>query len=526
MIEKNWKSARVFLSASAAALLANVFIAPSVAVAQECPGEDSGPSKTLSPRIGQEVQKLYELIQADQYQEALVGFNNLINSRGGSMNEYERATTLELRASVKVNLQDYVGARRDMEAALAANGLPPNRNNQIRYYIAQLQFQDGEYQAAIQGLNGWISLARRCNTQVDNSAWYLLGAAYTQVTPPNWSAAVTPAENAVNGLDPANPNESYFGLLNLIYNNLNENTKRAALLERMINYWPGKKEYWRQLSGLYSQTGRDQEAFSVIEVAYRAGLLSTEAELLTVVQYYSYFDNPYRGAKMLEREINAGNIRRNQDNLVLLSQLWSQAREHKRSIPILQEAAGNSQEGELSLQLGRVLLADEQYARSQRALEQAINKGRMDSKETGEAWLLLGTARFSQAGPEDVDIWASSKRAFTNAQRYPTARAQASQWISYINAVEQTFRDQKRLEEIQQRERCEADLDRIDAQRRIRDLQNRPATPEELEFEARVEAECGEDEEAVADADGGSGGGGGGQAAGGGDEDEAEAEAE
>ena len=223
---------------------------------------------------------------------------------------------------------------------------------------------------------------------------------------------------------------------------------------------------------------------------HRAGLLTTEAELKTVVQYYSFFDNPYRGAKMLEREMNAGNIARNQDNLILLSQLWSQSREHKKSIPILQEAAGNSSNGELSYRLGMVLLADEQYAASQRALQQALNKGGMDRDDTGDAWLLLGTARFSQAGPEDLDIWASAREAFVNAQRYQKSAQRASQWITYIDAVRQTYVDGVRLTAQQNLERCEDDQKRFEQAARIRELQNRGMTAEERAVEAEYRRDC------------------------------------
>ncbi len=490
MKNMRWKSVKVFLSASAAAMAAGAVVVPTTVLAQECPGEEGGPSATLSPRVGQELQKLYELLQNDQQQAAITGMQQLLASRGDSMSAYELSTVNEILGSAYAQVENFDGARRAFQTALNANGLPPNRNNQLRYFIAQLQFQDGDYQSAIQGLNNWIAVARRCNAPVDNSAWYLLGAAYTQVSPPQWRQAMGPAENAVAGLDAGNPNKSYFDLLNLIYSELNENAKRGALLERMVGLWPGEKSYWTQLSGLYSNTGRDQEAFSVIEVAYRAGLLTTEAELKTVVQYYSYFDNPYRGAKMLEREMNAGNIKRTQDNLVLLSQLWSQAREHKKSIPILREAAGNSSNGELSYRLGMVLLADEQYAASQRALELALNKGGMDRDDTGDAWLLLGTARFSQAGPEDTAIWTSARQAFVNAQRYQKSAQRASQWITYIDAVAQTYRDGKRLERLQNLERCQSDQDRLDQQQRIRDLQNRAITDEERAFEAEYLERC------------------------------------
>lgn len=493
MTKMRWKSVRTLLSASAAALLVGTFVAPATALAQQCASDEEGPSATLDPRIGQELQGLYEMLQNDQQQQAIAGLNQLIANRGDSMKPYDKSTVYEIRGSANAQVENFAQALRDFQTALNAGGLPPARNNQLRYFIAQLQFQEGNYTQAIQGLRNWIETARACGDKVDNSAYYLLGAAYTQISPPNWRAAMDPAERAVRGLEAGNPNKSYYDLLNLIYSELNENTKRSALLETMINLWPAEKSYWTQLSGLYSNTGRDQDAFSVIEVAYRAGLLTTESELKTVVQYYSYFDNPFRGAEMLEREMNAGNIKRTQDNLVLLSQLWSQAREHKRSIPILREAAGNSSSGELSYRLGQVLLADEQYAASQRALEQALNKGGMDRRDTGDAWMLLGTARFNQAGPEDLAIWANARQAFVNAQRYEGSRQQASQWITYIDAVRNTYQAQRRLEEQQKLERCEADLERIEQQQRIRDLQNRQATTEELAFEARVQAQCGTD---------------------------------
>ena len=63
----------------------------------------------------------------------------------------------------------------------------------------------------------------------------------------------------------------------------------------------------------------------------------------------------------------------------------------------------------------------------------------MERRDTGDAWLLLGNARFSQAGPEDTEIWASARQAFVNARRYQNAQAQAADWIEYIDAVVQTY---------------------------------------------------------------------------------------
>ncbi len=483
---------KLYLTAAASATAAlMISVAPTAALAQaaQCDAEEGGASKTLDPRNGVEISKLYELMQTDQWQAALTGFNNLLAGRGDSMKPYDKSTLYELRANVKLNLDDFRGALADMQAALNANGLPPARNNQLRYYIAQLNFQLEQYQTAITGLNQWIQLARTCGTTVDPNAYYLLAAAYTQISPPNYRAAVGPAEQAIAGMGDE-PRKGYFDLLNLVYSEIGDNAKRAPLLERMVNYWPNDKAYWTQLSGAYSVQNKDKEAFSVLEVAYRAGLIKTENEILTLVQYYSFFDNPYRGAVLLEREMNAGNVKRVQKNLILLSQLWSQSREHKKSIPILREAAQGATNGELYYRLGMVLLADEQYAASQTALESALNRGGMDRKDTGDAWLLLGTARFSQAGPASTGVWASARKAFVSAQAYEDSRRRASDWITYIDAVVSTYWDGLRLEWEQNKAACEDDIQRFEQQQRIDDLQNRRPDPADVARRETRLAEC------------------------------------
>lgn len=426
-------------------------------------------SETLDPATAKVLQDVFTFIQEDRYQEALVALNDLIAKRGDRMKAYDKSTTYEMRGSVKVNLEDFRGAMRDFQTALDTGGLPEERNNQLRYYIAQLQFQLEDYQAAINGLRGWISQAQATGTKVDCNAYYLLAAAYTQVEPPNYRAALQPAEQSVACL--TEPKKGNYDLLNLLYSELGERNKRVRLLERMINYWPGERGYWTQLSGLYNQMGRDSDAFAVLEVAYRAGLLTRESEIQTLVQYFSFYDNPYRGAKLLEREMNTGTVKRTVQNLTLLSQLWSQAREHKRAIPVLEEASRRSDKGELSYRLGQVLLADERYADAEKALRAAIKKGGMTERQTGDTWLLLGTAVFSQAGPEDRAVRKRARGAFVRAQNYSNTRRQAREWVTYIDAIAEVEETQDYLECLQRGDQRKAEIERLRTQAQVCRLQ-------------------------------------------------------
>ncbi|MEX0643995.1 MAG: hypothetical protein WD076_01700 [Parvularculaceae bacterium] len=447
--------------ATAACFVAPSALTPAAAQQPTCTPkpQERRPSDTLDLAVARELQIIFEQMTAEQYPIALTGLNQLLASRGEKMKPFDRATTLELRGSVKAQLEDYRGALRDFEDALKTGALPQERNNQLRYFIAQLYFQLEDYQSAIRGLQEWIRIAQADCLKVDPNAYYLLAAAYIQSQPPNYRAALPPAEQAL-ALSPE-PRKSIYDLLNLVYSELNENTKRAALLEKMINFWPSERNYWTQLSGLYNQLGKDSDAFAVLEVAYRAGLLKTESEILTLVQYFSFYDNPYRGAKLLERELQSGAVKRTVRNLTLLSQLLSQAREHKRAIPILEEASRQSGTGELAYRLGQVLLADEQYVASERALRNALNKGGMKAEQTGDCWLLLGTAIFSQAGPGDRAVRCRGREAFVRARNYQNTSRQASQWVQYIDAINSTEDSQDLLEWEQRQEARQSDIERL-----------------------------------------------------------------
>ncbi|MBI1391857.1 MAG: hypothetical protein GC152_03855 [Alphaproteobacteria bacterium] len=457
---------------------------PTIAYAQEGEGEPRRRSETLDPNTGRVLQSVFEKMQAEQYSPALEEINGFINSRGEGLKPYDKSTTYEIRGTIYINLENYPAALRDFQTALSANGLPPERNNQLRYNIAQIQFQLEQYQQAINGLNQWIQSTQAAGGTVDPNAYYLLAAAYTQITPPNFRAALDPAERVVAARgSSADPKKGDFDLLNLVYSELGESTKRAALLERMVNLFPGERSYWSQLAGLYSTTGRDQEAFAVLEVAYRAGLIEREGEIITLVNYYSFFDNPWRGAKLLSREIEAGRVKRNLNNLILLSQLYSQAREQKRAIPVLREASQLSNDGELSYRLGQVLLADEQYARAEQALVSALNKGGMSPRQTGDAWLLLGTARFSQAGPGDRAIRSRARQAFVNATRYSDSSRQAREWVTYIDAINSTERAQDELERQQRVQAVRDNVERLRTQLQVCRLQGNAGCEE---FETRI----------------------------------------
>lgn len=414
--------------------------------------EEEEQTETLNPRIAKSLLEAYEDLKEEKYEEGLVKLNTLLETQREYMKPFDLASVLQIRGSALVNMDRYDEALQDFKRALELDALPRSQNVQLMFNVAQLYFQQEDYEQAIHYLKRWIAAVDEPN----HNAYFMLAAGYYYLE--EFETAIPHAERAIDLLP--EPNKRYYDLANILYSQTDAHAKRADLLETMLTYWASDASYWKQLAALYNELNQERRSFSTLEIAYRNGLLTDENDIVSLAQYYSLYNNPHRGAVLLEKEIEAENVERNVDNLELLSQLWSQAREHRRAIPVLREAAKLSDEGELSFRLGQVLLADEQNAAAESALETAINKGGLDEDDKADAWLLLGTARFNQAGPGDKAKRANADEAFKIAQRFKRTREQATQWRGYITAINNTERRQAALEAKQKREIAESARER------------------------------------------------------------------
>lgn len=494
MTGMNMQRMRAIASAFALLLGVAMMAAPQLTWAQDKEDEENQPAESLNPIVARELLAAYELLQEEKFREGLVILDKLMADRGANMKPFDLASVLQIRGSARVNLDQFKGAIADFKKAYSLNALPRAQNLQLLFNVAQLEFQAENYNAAITHLESWLKEA----DDPDANAYYLLAAAYFYEK--NFKSARSPIEKALALVK--EPKKQYFDLANIIYAELGLVTPRINLLERIIENWPGDKGYWKQLVGLFMEQDRRKEAFVTLEVGYRSGVIDDAADIGALAQFYSVFNNPHRGAQMLEKEIADGRVEKTVDNLELLSQLWSQAREHKKAIPVLQEAARLSDTGMLSYRLGQTLLADEQNEQAERALEAAINKGGLTDSATPDAWMLLGTARFNQAGPGDKAKRTDADEAFRNAQRYNATRKRAGEWRGYIDAINSTEARQAALEAQQKAELAEAAREREIAGCRSQQISGGEITDECIELLQRQEdgateapaADAGEEE--------------------------------
>ncbi len=404
-------------------------------------------SQSLSPRIAGDLLAAYELMEEERFGEALTKLNRLMTEHQDRMTPFDKASVLQIRGSVHVNEDNLSEGLDDFAEALRLRALPDDQNERLRFNLAQLYFATERYEEAIRFFNQWLE----GDVEPSANTFFMLSASHYHLE--QFEEALTPIQRAIELTE--DPNRRYYELKNVILNQLGWDAERTELMKRMIVHWPDELSFWRQLSALYLDQGMELESFAVLESAYLAGMIKDESDITLLAQFYSTFNNPHRGAKLIETEIDNGRLERDVDNLQLLSQLWSQAREHRRSIPVLREAAGMSETGSLYYRLGQALLADERNDEAQVAFENAIETGGLDDTTLADIWILLGTARFNQSGPGDRAKRREADRAFAEAERFPRTRSQARDWRTYIRAIDETETRQALLEQ-EQSERLEA----------------------------------------------------------------------
>lgn len=438
-------------------------------------------SGTLSPAVASDLLKAYEELEAENYQGALQQLNDLMSRRGDRMRDFDRASVLQIRGSAHVSMENYQAAIDDFNEVLRLNALPEEQNVRMRFNMAQLYFVTEQFQASVDFFEDWLAVEENPS----DSAFFMLSAAYYNLE--NFQESLRTIDRAIELSE--EPTKRYFDLKNIVLSELKLVPERTKHMELMVEYWPEELPYWRQLSALYLDQEMQMESFAVLETAYIEGFDIREADKIILAQFYSAFNNPHRGAELLEREMAAENVERDVENLELLSQLWSQAREHKKAIPVLREAARLSDTGVLSFRLGQSLLADEQNEAAETALKNAIDKGDMEETMLGEAWMLLGNARFNQAEPGDKEQRDISAEAFARAERYENTRDQARSWRQYIQAINQTEARQVVLEQEQAERLEEAAQERLLTACRARQLSGAEVSPECREILAEAEAQ-------------------------------------
>ena len=414
-----------------AAIGVSGFAVNSAAVAQEA---DEG--RQFDAKSGEAVNSALTQANAGDNQGAVNTLNSALNLP--DLNAYERSTMYQMLGQYSYELDRPTDAQRFFESAINSGGLLPNEIDNIRVVIAQLMIGNGQYREGATRLENFLNSGGQEKPQYVE----LLTNAWVQAE--DYRRALPWAEKWFNRASPKE--RRHFDLLNFLFNNLGMQGRQADIVKEMIGRWPEDKSLWDAWASMLANGGREQEAFEVTKMLYLGGALNTEADLLKVVQYYSFYEMPYQAAEILEREMQSNRISTTPEKLKQLSGLFRQAREYKRAIPILENAASQSGEAKLYADLGEALYNEGSCQKSENAFKEAINRG----YDKGKSWMLIANCRYDQTNSlerlncemSDAQMTeapitkarASAVEAFERVPGNSRERSNASKWIQFISA--------------------------------------------------------------------------------------------
>ncbi len=407
-------------------------------------------AQAVSKEVYDKIQKAQEQVDAKDYQGALRALNALYNP--DKLTEYEQANVLNYIGFVYYNMEDVPNAIRTYEKMVAIPSLEPQMAKQTTYTLAQLYTMEEQYQKALQTLDRWFVM----ETNPAPEPFILKAQNLYQLA--RYKDMIEPVQNAMRvARERDKPvKEDWYVLLNFAYFQEEDYRQVRDIQKILLENWP-KKRYWFSLAGAYTELGEDNNLIAAYGAAHDQGMLEKESELVTMAQLYMQAEVPYKAAKLLEKEMEAGRVAKNAKHYRLLSQAWMLSMEDERAVPALMEAARLSDDGELDVRLGNTYLNLGNYDECIKAVQSGLRKGGL--KNADNAQISLGMCLYNKRR------YQAAIEAFRAAGKTPRSRKIAQQWISVINADVERNEQIRLAQQAAERKRKEVEARRAKTER-------------------------------------------------------------
>ncbi|WP_308911396.1 tetratricopeptide repeat protein [Pseudokordiimonas caeni] len=427
---------------AAAALLAALpaavpVIGSSAVMAQEAAPKPAAKSRkvpALSLDVHKQIQKAQEAIDAKNYTEAEAILREVLARE--KINDYERAVAWQINAMLAFEKDDTKGTIRAYEQILKyAESIPEALELQIMFGLAQLYFSEENYQKALQYVKQWEPRAEVVGaTQIlfIGQLHYALSDYKKCVEYVN--RAITDAQNSGGGVE---VKESWYQLLMSAQWEQGNLKEVRDILEILVINWP-KPVYWTQLAGIFGELGQETVSFSLTEAAYKQGFLDDKPQqIVNVAQIQIARQAPIKAAWILEKAFKDKRVEKTGDNQKLLGQAYMLASEWRKAVAPLEAAAKASNDGDLWLQAGQVLMQLDKYAEALEAFDGAIKVfSGQRAGEQRDRKLLTAQMQSGQAHTE-LKQFKQAEASFSAALKLARAdrdRKTANQWIAYMKA--------------------------------------------------------------------------------------------
>lgn len=379
-------------------------------------------ARVLSHKGYQTISKAQEAL--DRKENTLA--NDLLEEviKGGRYSDYDKAKALQMRAFIGVQSGDYEQAIASNLRALGMQVLDLSSELELIYGLANLYAYTEQYQKSIDFLEQWFEL----NDRPDAQAFFT--AAQVYALSEALSTALSYAEQGMElhkSDDRTEPRQEWYRLLLAIRLQLANFDSARALLEEMVIIWPDRPDYYRQLSAVYQELGRELDALAVRSIAYRNGLLRKATELEHLAQMYRYHDYPHKGAMVLKRLVEGYNADSGAERWKLLGDAFSQARDWNSANSAYLQAAQLSSSGSEWLTLCRSAYREGLWKKARTYCTQALERGKLGEDE-GYAWQIIAMSHYYE------ERRSLAIKAFEKCAAWSQVSKGCRRWLDHVQA--------------------------------------------------------------------------------------------
>jgi len=404
------------------AVLLSLLMASPVAAQNDKDKKERKTKQTVA--MSQPVYDALVEIQAMVEAEDMAGAQKKISELQGKkkkLSPYEAAQIWNLSGYAYYLSEDYDQALGSYAKVLQQPELPEALQQSTLKTMAQLYFTVENYQLALETIE-------RLMAAVDEPAadvHMLQGQAYFQMA--EYENAIPPIKTAIDMYKGQGriPRENWLLLLRVCYWEMKDFPNMLLVLEELIEAYP-KDTYVLTLAGVYSELGDTKKQLALTESLYEKGYIDGKSHAVNLANLYLLHGLPYKAAVVLEKEMAAENVVSDMRNLRLLSQAWYSAREDKKAIPPLVQAAAMGEDGELYIRLAQSYINLENWTEAADAAKKGLDAGGLKRKDTAN--IMYGMALFNQKKLEQ------SRRVFQAAAADKRSQRAAQQWIKYVDS--------------------------------------------------------------------------------------------
>lgn len=362
------------------------------------------------PRLQRDLNKLITANNEDKYDEVIkLGEQIVANKSAGS---YERSIAYQLIGIAKQQQDDYAGAIIALQNAVEANGLDNNAHFSSMLQIANLQYQEDQFEQANATLDRLLAETRK----EDPQALALKGGTLYQME--RYDEAAEAMKRAIAASD--TPSDNWYQVLMGSYMNAENYAEATALGERMLAEKPDDSRLIFNLATLYAQNDQDDKATGVLESARQRGDLDERGYRQLYALYMNMEGKERQVVEVVKDGLAKDILKPSPEVYTVLGQAYYFSDQPNEAIEAYKKALPLAKDGENALNLARILSTEERHAESKKYAQEALAKG---LRQPGAAWMVIGRAEFGLGNR------AGLVAAYREAAKYPETKETAEEWL-------------------------------------------------------------------------------------------------